>query len=106
MRYEPTLKSLRKHTVPGWYDDAKLGIFCHWGLYSVPGWAPTAGEYGELIGREGWASWFAKNPYAEWYLNSIRIHGSPSHKYHAQTYGEGFSYDDFVPLFNEAIGAW
>jgi alpha-L-fucosidase len=106
MTYEPTLKSLRKHAVPGWYDDAKLGIFVHWGLYSVPGWAPAAGEYGELIGREGWASWFAKNPYAEWYQNSIRIEGSPSHKYHLDTYGEGFSYDDFVPLFNEAIGAW
>ena len=106
MAYEPTLESLRTHAVPGWYDDAKLGIFVHWGLYSVPGWAPVAGEYGELIAKEGWASWFAKNPYAEWYLNSIRIEGSPSHRHHVQTYGEGFSYDDFVPLFNEAIGAW
>ena len=106
MSYEPTLQSLRKHAVPRWYDDAKLGIFVHWGLYSVPGWAPTAGEYGELTDREGWSSWFAKNPYAEWYLNSIRIEGSPSHKYHLETYGDGFSYDDFAPLFNEAIGAW
>ena len=106
MIYEPTLGSLRKHAVPDWYDDAKLGIFIHWGLYSVPGWAPATGEYGELIDREGWASWFARNPYAEWYLNSLRIHGSSSHKHHLETYGEGFSYDDFVPLFNEAIGAW
>ncbi len=37
MAYEPTLESLRNHAVPGWYDDAKLGIFVHWGLYSVPG---------------------------------------------------------------------
>jgi alpha-L-fucosidase len=106
MTYEPTLQSLRTHAVPGWYDDAKLGIFVHWGLYSVPGWAPAAGEYGDLIDREGWASWFAKNPYAEWYLNSIRIEDSPSRRHHVQTYGEEFSYDDFVPVFNEAIGAW
>ena len=106
MTYEPTLQSLRKHAVPGWYDDAKLGIFVHWGLYSVPGWAPVAGEYGELIAKEGWATWFAKNPYAEWYLNSIRIEDSPSQRHHVQTYGEGFTYDDFVPVFNEAIGAW
>ena len=75
-------------------------------LVSSPGWAPTAGVYGELTGKEGWSSWFAKNPYAEWYLNSIRIEGSPSHKHHLETYGKGFSYDDFAPLFNEAIGAW
>ena len=39
-RYEPTLESLDKHPLPQWYADAKLGIFIHWGLYSVPGWAP------------------------------------------------------------------
>jgi alpha-L-fucosidase len=106
MAYESTRQSLRAHTVPGWYDDAKLGIFVHWGLYSVPGWAPATGEYGELIAREGWTAWFARNPYAEWYLNSIRIEDSPSQRHHVQTYGEGFSYDDFGPIFNEAIGAW
>ena len=38
--YEPTLESLNQHPLPQWYADAKLGIFVHWGLYSVPGWAP------------------------------------------------------------------
>jgi len=38
--YEPTLESLNRHPLPEWYADAKLGIFIHWGLYSVPGWAP------------------------------------------------------------------
>jgi len=37
---EPTWESLKKHQVPEWYQDAKLGIFVHWGLYSVPAWAP------------------------------------------------------------------
>jgi len=83
-----------------------LGIFIHWGLYSVPGWAPLTGEFKQVIAKEGWARWFTHNPYAEWYLNSIRIEGSPSHRYHLQTYGEGFSYDDFIPLFNEAIKRW
>jgi alpha-L-fucosidase len=106
MEYRPTKKSLRAHPVPDWYHDAKLGIFVHWGLYSVPGWAPTAGEYGQLIDKEGWASWFAHNPYAEWYLNSLRIEGSPTHRYHVQTYGPDSSYDSFVPLFNQAVTAW
>src|SRR6266851_5781418 len=38
--YEPSLESLDKHPLPQWYADAKVGIFIHWGLYSVPGWAP------------------------------------------------------------------
>src|SRR5262249_31791773 len=38
--YEPSLDSLNHHGLPQWYGDAKLGIFVHWGLYSVPGWAP------------------------------------------------------------------
>jgi threonine dehydrogenase-like Zn-dependent dehydrogenase len=39
--YEPTLESIRRHPLPDWYQNAKLGIFVHWGLYSVPGWAAT-----------------------------------------------------------------
>ena len=38
--YEATIESLNQHPLPQWFDDAKLGIFIHWGLYSVPGWAP------------------------------------------------------------------
>jgi len=36
-KYEPTLESLDRHPLPAWYAGAKLGIFIHWGLYSVPG---------------------------------------------------------------------
>ncbi len=106
MTYQPSRESLRQHRVPDWYHDARLGIFVHWGLYSVSGWAPIMGEYDKVIAREGWAAWFARNPYAEWYQNSLRIEGSPTHRHHAETYGAGFAYDDFVPLFNEAIARW
>ena len=34
--YEPTTKSLRQHQVPQWFEDAKFGIFIHWGPYAVP----------------------------------------------------------------------
>jgi len=70
--YEPTWTSLRTHSVPKWYDDAKFGIFIHWGLYSVPAWAVTTGELGAVPEEK----WFMNNPYAEWYLNSLRINGS------------------------------
>ena len=25
-------------TVPDWYRDAKLGVFIHWGIFSLPAW--------------------------------------------------------------------
>lgn len=37
-KYLPTLESLGRHPLPEWYDDAKLGMFIGWGLYSIAGW--------------------------------------------------------------------
>lgn len=34
------LKELKAHRAPAWFNDAKFGIFIHWGLYSVPAYAP------------------------------------------------------------------
>ncbi len=106
MTYEPTWESVKLHTVPEWFHDAKLGIFIHWGLYSVPAWAPTTGEMGKVIAEEGWGAFFARNPYSEWYLNSVRIPGSPTQRHHIETYGEGYSYDRFADTFNHAVEAW
>ncbi|MBN1937250.1 MAG: alpha-L-fucosidase [Anaerolineae bacterium] len=106
MKYEPTLESIRQHQVPQWFHDAKLGIFIHWGLYSVPAWAPLTGEMAQVIAEEGWAKWFARNPYAEWYMNSMRIAGSATHQHHLETYGPNLGYRDFIPMFNEATQNW
>jgi alpha-L-fucosidase len=106
MSYEPTKSSLRTRPRPGWYDDAKLGIFVHWGPQSVPGWAPTAGEYAKLLAERGWHYWFANNPYAEWYQNTLKIPGSPTQAYHLRTYGADYPYDNFVPLFEQATQRW
>lgn len=38
--FEPTVESLSRHELPGWFADAKLGIMVSWGLFSVPAWAP------------------------------------------------------------------
>ena len=106
MTFEPTSESIRGHVVPDWFHDAKLGIFIHWGLYSVPAWAPLTGELGKVIAEQGWARWFAHNPYAEWYMNSMQIEGSPTHQHHVETYGADFAYTDFIPTFNEATARW
>jgi Alpha-L-fucosidase len=35
-KYEPTWDSLDKRPLPNWYDEAKVGIFVHWGVFAVP----------------------------------------------------------------------
>ena len=78
--YEGTWESVRTHRVPVWYDDAKLGIFIHWGLYSVPGWAPRVPDIQQLLVKDGPKRMLRENPYAEWYRNSMRIKGSPTQR--------------------------
>ena len=86
---------LRRHVAPPWFDDAKLGIFIHWGLYSVPAWAPL--RTGDLARGE--------NAYAEWYENSLRIPGSPTAEHHAATYGDA-PYADFRAPFESMLATW
>jgi len=44
-----TLARLRTHRAPTWWQDAKLGIFVHWTPASIPAFAPTLGDYGDLL---------------------------------------------------------
>jgi len=106
MTFQPTLESVRQHKLPDWFQRAKLGIFIHWGLYSVPAWAPPGQDIDKQIAEKGWRAMFANNPYAEWYLNSLRVGDTPTQQYHRATYGKHFSYDDFVPVFNREVKAW
>ena len=39
--YTATDPSLSQHKSPDWFNQAKFGIFIHWGVYSVPAWAPV-----------------------------------------------------------------
>jgi len=100
--YEGTWESVGTHRVPGWYDDAKLGIFIHWGLYSVPGWAPRVPDIQQLLVEDGPKRMLRESPYAEWYRNSMQIKGSPTHEYHARVYGQDYPYDNFVRTFDDA----
>ena len=99
--YEPTWESVSTHPLPQWFDDAKLGVFLHWGLYSVPGWAPQVADIQELLRDKGPAEMLRENPYAEWYLNSSRIPGSPTWQHQRETYGPDAAYDDFVKPFDD-----
>lgn len=86
-RYQPTWASIDSRPLPAWFDEAKFGIFIHWGVYSVPSWAPTAKE---VTGGE---------PYAEWYWKKLENKDGPTWRFHVEKYGANFKYQDFAPLF-------
>lgn len=105
--YLPTEASLATHPLPKWYDDAKLGIFVHWGLYSVPGYATldTVG-FDKAQADKNKYQWYKNNAYAEWYYNTLLIDGSPTQAYHAKKYGKDFNYYSFAKTFNEQTRKW
>lgn len=75
--FVPTWDSLRQITVPRWYQDAKFGIFIHWGVYSVPAFVN------------------------EWYPRNMYLEGTKEFEHHRKTWGphNQFGYKDFIPMF-------
>ena len=88
-RYQPTWESLNQRPTPGWYDDAKFGIFIHWGVYSVPAYADPHSKIGET--------------YAEWYWNHMHNKNGPTWKFQLLHYGPNFHYQDFVGQFKAEL---
>ena len=70
-------QALEAYKVPQWYADAKLGIFIHWGVFSVPAFG------------------------SEWYSRNMYVEGSLEFDHHVKTYGPQtqFGYKDFIPKF-------
>ena len=81
---EPTWESIKARPYPEWFQDAKLGIFIHWGLYSVPAFA----------GKEG---------YAEWYYRGLMLNDPNRLAFQSKNYGEDFKYEDFDKLFKAEL---
>jgi len=94
-RYQPTWNSLHDRKLPEWYDQSKLGVFIHWGLYSVPAFAEPTGELGSIPDTE----WYIRNPYAEWYYNSVNVGEGPTYEHHVKTYGKDFKYEQFADMW-------
>lgn len=78
--YEPTWESLNSRPYPAWFDEAKLGIFIHWGLYSVPAWS-------------------GKEQYAEWFLKGLLTNDTARINFQKRVYGDKFSYEQYKDLF-------
>ncbi|MEM8986984.1 MAG: alpha-L-fucosidase [Pseudomonadota bacterium] len=97
--FDPNEASLKRHTVPDWFKDAKFGVFIHWGPYSIPAFAPQPNIE---EGKTG----FKYNAYAEWYRNTMLFEDGPTAEFHRNTYGENHPYEYFGRSFNEALEDW
>jgi alpha-L-fucosidase len=77
-KYTADFASLANHNQqPDWFQDAKLGIYFHWGVYSVP-------AFGN-----------------EWYPRRMHFKDDITYAHHLSKYGHPseFGYHDFVPMF-------
>jgi len=104
MAYEPTLDSLNAHPVPSWFEDAKFGIFIHWGLFSIPAFAAKSGSIAEAF-RNQYDIAVAQTPYCEWYWNAIKVAQSDSAKFHRETYNNA-PYENFRESFLSGLEQW
>lgn len=79
----PTWQSINERPYPQWFSDAKLGIFIHWGIYSVPSYA----------GLEA---------YGEWYYRGLMLGDTTRINFQNRVFGQGkkdFQYKDFLPYY-------
>uniref|UniRef100_UPI00358EC362 tissue alpha-L-fucosidase-like n=1 Tax=Myxine glutinosa TaxID=7769 RepID=UPI00358EC362 len=75
--YTPDWPSLDKRPLPPWYDQAKFGIFLHWGVFSVPSFG------------------------SEWFWYQWQFQKSPAYvRFMNANYPPGFTYPDFGPKFH------
>jgi alpha-L-fucosidase len=100
-QYQPTWESLDARPNPAWFDDAKIGIFIHWSVFSVPAiaWVYPDKPYGY-----GWHScWYGM------YIYRLRLLAPTEQDkieaFHRKTYGD-VPFKALAPLFKaEAFDA-
>ena len=95
--FQPKWDSIDQRPTPSWYTDAKFGIFIHWGVYSVPSYAPVKAD---------------ETAYAEWYWNSM-TEGRDNPKansvqkgtwaYHEKQFGADTPYQNFALQFRAEL---
>jgi alpha-L-fucosidase len=98
------VRQVRRHAVPAWWRDAKLGIFVHWTPASVPAFAPVGVDMGALL-AERRPDALAWSPYAEWYQNSLAFPQSPVAEHHRQVYGNR-PYNEFARDWEAGLATW
>ncbi|MEJ2854896.1 MULTISPECIES: alpha-L-fucosidase [unclassified Saccharothrix] len=83
--YTPTWASVDQHPPAAeWFQDAKFGIYFHWGVFSVPAFAN------------------------EWYPRNMYFSGSNENRHHIDTYGDpsAWPYHNFINGARDKAGNW
>jgi alpha-L-fucosidase len=104
MARDRVLKELRRHEVPAWWRDAKLGIFVHWTPASVPAFAPVDDDVTAML-QSGDRRAMGWSPYTEWYENSLRFPDSPVARHHREVYGDR-PYREFAKEWEAGLEQW
>ncbi|GAA1382978.1 alpha-L-fucosidase [Catellatospora chokoriensis] len=81
--YSETWTSVNQHPAAAeWFQDAKFGIYFHWGVFSVPAFAN------------------------EWYPRNMYFSGSSENNHHRNTYGDPstWPYHNFIDGANDRSG--
>ena len=68
------------YVYPSWFENAKLGIMIHYGLYSIP-------------------SYSDKEQYSEWFYKGLISSDSLRINFQKNVFGENFDYFDYMKLF-------
>jgi len=77
--YEPNWDSLDTRPLPAWYDEAKFGIFLHWGVFSVPSFG------------------------SEWFWEAWHTGQKPTVEFMKKNYPPDFTYADFAADFKAEL---
>src|SRR3569623_2049296 len=95
--YQADWNSLDKRPTPAWFSEARFGIIIHWGVYSVPAYAPVIP---------------GKLAYAEWYWHQMS-EGRDNAKanpvetgtwaYHQRVYRAEYKNENFAPQFRAQL---
>ncbi|MER7837752.1 alpha-L-fucosidase [Streptomyces sp. NPDC096040] len=83
--YSPTWASVDQHpAAPEWFQDAKFGIYFHWGAFSVPAYDN------------------------EWYPRNMYNSGMAANAHHVATYGDPsvWPYNNFLDGAPDKAGNW
>lgn len=94
-KYAPTWESVDSRPVPTWFEDAKFGIFIHWGLYAVPSYSPTVRDSVGIYDRYAehyWRRWVEPNKTQQYFID-----------YHNRVYGSNVKYQDFANDFKAEL---
>jgi alpha-L-fucosidase len=111
-KYTATWASVNKHVAaPEWFQDAKFGIYFHWGVYSVPAygteWYPrnmynkSGGEYSHHVAAYG-------DPFGNWQYHNFILGANDKKGVFTQfapklkSAGGNFDPDEWAALFDSA----